>query len=119
MNELTREQVELRCKNVNDIGRLAWECNELLAHDAALRTTIEQQAQELKAWRTGGVTEEILRKHDGWLKVGKGCLIVREDELHELKQAIAQLQATLAAREERIREMEDKLEEMPRDNEDY
>ena len=213
MNELTREQVELRCKNVNDIGHLAWECNELLAHDAALRATITQQAQaitrlkekwqgrrsnlidyyeeqlalvkaelaamtrekdeamghaasmsndvthlgeqlataqaqaqELKAWRTGGVTEEILRKHDGWLKVGKGCLIVREDELHELKQTVTrleeeleayawtisptmaqakidgqnqqlakaalliqQLQATLAAREERIRELEDQM----------
>lgn len=48
---LTREQVELRCKNVRDIGHLDWECNELLDHDAALRQALAKHAQAIDALR--------------------------------------------------------------------
>ena len=30
---------------------------------------------ELTAYREGGLTEEILRRNDGYIKVGKGCVI--------------------------------------------
>lgn len=35
-------------------------------------------ARELKIWRTNGVTEELLRRHDGYIKVGKGCVVALE-----------------------------------------
>jgi hypothetical protein len=34
---------------------------------------------ELETYRNGGVTEEILRRNDGSIKVGKGCKIVRDE----------------------------------------
>ena len=30
---------------------------------------------ELKKYREGGVTEEVLRRNDGAIKVGRGCII--------------------------------------------
>lgn len=35
---------------------------------------------ELEAFIAGGVTEELLRRQGGYLKVGKGCVLVREDD---------------------------------------
>jgi hypothetical protein len=49
---------------------------------------IDENAQlkaELDSWREGGLTEDILRRHDGYIKVGKGCVIVREEEYAQLK----------------------------------
>lgn len=39
---------------------------------------------ELACWRANGVTEEILRREGGCIKVGKGCAIVRADEWDQL-----------------------------------
>ena len=36
-------------------------------------------ALELQKWEEGGVTEELLRRNDGCLRVGKGCVLVTED----------------------------------------
>lgn len=33
---------------------------------------------EVQQWRQGGVTEELLRAHDGCIRIGKGCMIVAE-----------------------------------------
>jgi hypothetical protein len=33
---------------------------------------------ELWCWRGGGITEEMLRAGDGYIKVGRGCIIARE-----------------------------------------
>lgn len=33
-------------------------------------------ARELRTYREGGVTEELLRRNDGYIKVGRGCVIV-------------------------------------------
>lgn len=35
----------------------------------------EADFAELKAYREGGVTEEMLRRNDGFIKVGRGCEI--------------------------------------------
>jgi hypothetical protein len=35
---------------------------------------------ELKTYREGGLTEEILRRNDGYIKIGQGCAIVVADE---------------------------------------
>jgi len=31
---------------------------------------------ELKVWRDGGLTEEVIRENDGFIKVGNGCAVV-------------------------------------------
>ena len=36
---------------------------------------------ELKLWREGGVTEELLRKNDGYIRIGKGCAIVLANDV--------------------------------------
>ena len=33
-------------------------------------------ARELRTYRAGGITEELLRRNDGYIKVGKGCIIM-------------------------------------------
>jgi hypothetical protein len=33
---------------------------------------------ELHCYREGGVTEEMLRRNDGYIKVGRGCMIVAQ-----------------------------------------
>lgn len=35
---------------------------------------------ELHCYREGGVTEEMLRRNDGYIKVGRGCIIALESE---------------------------------------
>ena len=52
------------------------------AHASAdmLRQRIVAIEAELKAYRHGGITEEILRRNDGYIKVGQGCVIVRESD---------------------------------------
>lgn len=37
-------------------------------------------AREIEAWRNGGVTEEIIRRQDGYVKISKGCVIVLEEQ---------------------------------------
>ena len=53
-------------------GHNRWELLGLCSRD---------HAAELKMWREGGITEEVLRRNDGYIKVGKGCAIVRADEV--------------------------------------
>jgi hypothetical protein len=36
---------------------------------------------ELQAYRDGGVTEEILRRNNGYIKVGRGCVIALESDM--------------------------------------
>lgn len=38
-------------------------------------TLCRELETELMAYREGGLTEEILRRNDGYIKVGKGCVI--------------------------------------------
>ena len=49
-----------------------WELADICSRD---------HAEELKAYRECGVTEEILRRNDGCIKVGRGCAIVRASDL--------------------------------------
>ena len=53
-------------------GHNRWELLGLCSRD---------HAAELKMWRDGGITEDVLRKNNGCIKVGKGCAIVRADEV--------------------------------------
>ena len=41
---------------------------------------IKRLQEERDAYRKGGVTEEILRRNDGFIKLGNGCTVVREEE---------------------------------------
>lgn len=55
----------------------------MLAADVDAR--IAELEQELTAYRTDGVTEALLRKQDGYLKIGRGCVVVREDEWNAMQ----------------------------------
>jgi hypothetical protein len=65
-----------------------------------LREKAKQERDELKreldAYRTGGLTEEILRRHDGFLKVGNGCVVVRADDWETLKRQVEELQSIIS-----------------------
>jgi len=37
---------------------------------------------EVEQWRKGGVTEDLLRRHDGSIHLGRGCSVVRTEEVH-------------------------------------
>ena len=52
-----------------------------LINDEKLADDIIVLLLELKAYREGGITEEILRRNDGYIKVGKGCVIALEERL--------------------------------------
>ena len=39
---------------------------------------LAEMLTELWCWRGGGITEEMLRAGDGYIKVGRGCIIARE-----------------------------------------
>jgi len=76
---------------------------DLAATNAEMRKWVERAKMleqrgndlnaELQAWRDGGVTEEILHRKDGYIKVGRGCLIVSEHYLKEKDAEIAALKA--------------------------
>lgn len=66
------------------------------------KETVEIQARELaaltqecEAYRSGGVTEELLRKGDGFLKVGTGCTVVRSEEWDALTARVRELEQRL------------------------
>jgi hypothetical protein len=46
---------------------------------------IESLWRELQAYREGGVTEEILRRNGGYIKVGRGCVIALESDMPNTK----------------------------------
>ena len=104
MEPLTREQVEEQCKNVvyasnGDEGTYA-AMNQLQYTDAALRARLTEMTEERDAVLHGGVTEEMLRRQDGTIRLAKGCCIVIESEwdetlrqLTEAQQEIVGLQA--------------------------
>lgn len=45
-----------------------------------LREELAQVRQTLQSIAETGVTEALLRAHDGFIKIGKGCVVVRDDE---------------------------------------
>lgn len=59
-------------------------------HDAALHERNERIAEleaELTAYRNGGITEEMLRRNDGSIKVGRGCMVVREEDWARMQES--------------------------------
>ena len=40
---------------------------------------------EVKAYREGGLTEEILRRQDGYIKLGRGCCVVIDSIYQEME----------------------------------
>lgn len=67
-----------------EFGRLDAAWRKLVAERDALKA-------ELQPYRDAGITEELLRKGDGYVKVGCGCLIISATYLDELKAEIAAL----------------------------
>jgi len=56
---------------------------------------IQMLWRELLEYRTGYVTEEMLRQHDGTLKLGRGCSIVVTEDYEALLQRVAFLKGEL------------------------
>lgn len=52
---------------------------------------LNQLRAELEAYRTGGLTEEILRRKDGYIKVGVGCLLISNKTLEAWRTTIESL----------------------------
>lgn len=42
---------------------------------------LAEALEEVRAYREGGVTEEILRRNNGYIKVGRGCVIALASEV--------------------------------------
>ena len=83
------------------------------ARVAELERQLTTVTAERDAFLHGGVTEELLRKQNGSIKVGHGCLIVLGDEwrsLLGLRESLEGVQAHLAASEQRVRELEERLQ---------
>lgn len=59
------------------------------ATDEPVRVQLDRVTAELERWRRGGVTEAMLRQHDGTILVGEGCEIAlagttgRQAQLHK------------------------------------
>ena len=63
-----------------------WREEEQLTEERnALKQERDALKVELQAWREGGLTEENLRKGHGYIKVGRGCLLISERYLEEIK----------------------------------
>mgnify|MGYP001580645130 FL=1 len=54
------------------------------------RQQLTEAQRELEQWRSGGITEELLRKQDGHLKLGNGCVIVIESEFDQLQATVTE-----------------------------
>lgn len=82
MTPLTREQLATFLSERLQLSTIAGSdtFGTILDHDAAWRQQLAEVTAERDAYRHGGLTEEILRRHDGYLKVGRGCAIVLESE---------------------------------------
>lgn len=63
--------------------------SELDRHVRIYELALQEQREELERWRRGGVTEAMLRQHDGAILVGDGCEIAlagttgRQAQLHK------------------------------------
>ena len=95
---LTKEQIEKRRRywiTTPSITRQDGVPNEgdYLDTIEAAWVEIERLRADLLAWHNGGVTEEMLRHGDGYIKVGRGCLIVSEHYLEEKDATITVLKA--------------------------
>jgi len=89
-----RENLQLK----NDIAHLQQQSEafrQTLKRNGDLQAENERLRAELEAYRTNGVTEEILRRHDGTIKLGNGCVIVRDDEWEAMRAELAQAQQAL------------------------
>ena len=106
MEPLTRDTVELIRLSFIDDG-LSYEQRQALQRmvgsDAALRARLTEMTEERDAVLHGGVTEEMLRRQDGTIRLAKGCCIVIESEwdetlrqLTEAQQETARLHAAVA-----------------------
>jgi len=60
---------------------------EMLQKACEDRTRLES---EIHAYREGGVTEEILRRNDGYIKLGAGCVIALASDMEPDLPAIQQ-----------------------------
>lgn len=113
-DQLHTDNIELRI----EITRLTEQVKALeggMLHDtlvaqdqkiAALTAQLATMTQERdtamsvsNAFLEGGVTEELLRRHDGHIKLAKGCCIVIEEEWSNLLRQLAE-------REARVKELE-------------
>lgn len=87
------EALKVEHDNWKEIAGNRYAYDTLLVERNALKLECDAFKTELQVWRSDGLTEEILRNGDGYIKVGQGCLIISEHYLEELNAEIAALKA--------------------------
>jgi len=70
-------------------------CETWLKRAKMLEQVANDLRSELTAWREGGLSEEILRRGDGTIKVGKGCRFVYEQYVEDTDAEINALKDSL------------------------
>lgn len=96
-------------------SKATWICQAHQSEFDRLEQQLATVTQERDAFIKGGVTEELLRAHDGYIKVGRGCVLVREDDWQQLaavtheRNEVLTLLHRLAVTEEDVAWVEHKL----------
>ena len=82
---ITRQLEWLKARNLGGNDQLI----KMMRLIESLEDENAQLKEELDAYRKGGLTEDILRRHNGSIKLANGCTIVRDEEYTQLKAVIA------------------------------
>jgi len=94
----TQDLIDLlrsQAREIERAGHAGWGNTMTTAADM-LQFQREALKTELQAWRDGGLTEEILRRNDGTIKVGSGCRFVYEQYITDTEVEISALKAKVA-----------------------
>lgn len=84
---MTRERVEailLEYEQIMAGQESSWVDESLLMWGETL-AALRQAIRKLTAWESCGLTEEMLRNHEGYLKINRGVVMVSEHYLKELQ----------------------------------
>lgn len=60
---------------------------------ARIECLLIEQKKELQRFKDGGVTEAMLRKQDGFLKLGLGCIVVLASEYQTMNRQLTEATA--------------------------
>lgn len=88
-DENFKKLVSMKTPKTDEIAHAGLDSDTYISRITSLCRELEH---ELMAYREGGLTEEILRRNDGYIKVGKGCVIAlaksRDHENERMRQVV-------------------------------
>lgn len=74
----------------------AWHKTNHMLFEETVKALTRQQGElfavqeELRAYREGGLTEEILRRHDGCLRLSRSCCVCLTSDYEDMKRQLAE-----------------------------